>query len=334
MIPHFKTKYGGERCDHMQTGMDSKQSVQTIYQLRTSCTACTGYERNECPTCPTESAVQRVVLDIQRRRVELARNCRGSLRGPLSFWNHGRAGDLDGVTTDPEVRSEKAEFLMAHAIAKEIVLRLGYHGLLEILQFRFPHLGLYTMSSDWFDDHRYRCEVQGTNGDLHVSWFHINQVETAYRDHMVSLSRAGEILEMARILQPYEFLRLFMQTTDHFEGGFEMEEVAVTKIATPAEARMTLEREYFKGSTPTEPIPLLDRVEELLKEMWTAGYRMAEMAGEEPWKNSACLGYAILGAKALGYTDDQIKALTRSMHSQFDRTSVPEATGIYNQSPF
>ena len=274
-----------------------------------------------------------MVLDIQRRRVESARNCTGSLRGPLSFWNHGRAADLDGMIVATEVGSEKVKFIMSHDIAREIVLRLGYHGLLEILQFRFPHLGLYTMSSDWFDDHRYRCEVQGTNGDLHVSWFHINQVETAYRDHMVSLSWAGEISEMARMLQPYEFLRLFMQATDHFEGGFGMEEVKVTKIATPAEARMALEREFFKGGATPEQVPLLDRVEELLKEMWTAGYHMAEMA-EEPWKNSACLGYAILGAKALSYTDDQIKALTRSMYWQFDRTSVHEATGIYDQSPF
>ena len=318
----------------MQTEMDSKQSVQTIYQLRASCTACAGYERNECPTCPTESAVQRVVLDIQRRRVESARNYRGSIHHSLSLRHYGRAGDLDGVNVATEVRSEKVEFLMSHDIAREIVLRLGHHGLLEILQFRFPHLGLYTMSSDWFDDHRYRCDVQGTHGDLHVSWFHMNQVETAYRDHMVSLSWAGEISEMARILQPYEFLRLFMQATDHFEGGFGMEEVEVTKIATPAEVRMTLEREFFNGGATPEQVPLLDRVEEHLKEMWTAGYRMAEMAGEEPWSNSACLGYAILGAKNLSYTDDQIKALTRSMHSQFDRTSVNEATGIYNRSPF
>ncbi len=318
----------------MQTGMDSKQSVRTIYQLRASCTACAGYERHECPTCPTESAVQRVVLDIQRRRVESARNCMGSLRGPLSCWNHGRAGDLDGVTTDPDVGSEKVEFLMSRDIAREIVLRLGYHGLLEILQFRFPHLGLYTMSTDWFDDRSDHCKAQGTHGDLDVSWFHMNQVETAYRDHMVRLSWAGEISEMARILQPYEFLRLFMRPTDHFEGEVEMEEVAVTKMATPAEARMALEREFFNGGATPEQVPLLDRVEELLQAMWTAGYRMAEMVGEEPWRNSACVGYAIRGAQALSYTDDQIKALIRSMHSQFDRTSVSEATAIYNRSPF
>ena len=113
-----------------------------------------------------------------------------------------------------------------------------------------------------------------------------------------------------------------------------MEEVKVTKIATPAEARMALEREFFKGGATPEQVPLLDRVEELLKEMWTAGYRMAEMAGEEPWRNSACFGYAILGAKNLSYTDDQIKALTRSMQSQFGRTTVSEATETYNRSPF
>lgn len=54
----------------------------------------------------------------------------------------------------------------------------------------------------------------------------------------------------------------------------------------------------------------------------------------ENWSNNACLGYAILAAKQLGYTDDQIQKLVRAIHNQFDWKSVDEAKEIYNKSTY
>lgn len=55
---------------------------------------------------------------------------------------------------------------------------------------------------------------------------------------------------------------------------------------------------------------------------------------ESDWSNNACLGYTILGAKKLGYTDDQIKELVRAIHGEFDFKSVDEAKKTYEQSPY
>jgi hypothetical protein len=54
----------------------------------------------------------------------------------------------------------------------------------------------------------------------------------------------------------------------------------------------------------------------------------------EEWSNNACFGYVILGAKALGYTDEQIKQLVRSIRFEFDMHTVEEAKEVYNKSPY
>lgn len=56
------------------------------------------------------------------------------------------------------------------------------------------------------------------------------------------------------------------------------------------------------------------------------------LGNESEWDNYACLGYAIKGAEKLGYSHDEIKKLVRSIYSQFDTTSVPEANKIYRES--
>lgn len=33
----------------------------------------------------------------------------------------------------------------------------------------------------------------------------------------------------------------------------------------------------------------------------------------EEWSNNACLGYAIMGAKKLGYSEEEIKKLVRAI---------------------
>ncbi|WP_079913062.1 hypothetical protein [Paenibacillus sp. 32352] len=55
---------------------------------------------------------------------------------------------------------------------------------------------------------------------------------------------------------------------------------------------------------------------------------------ESRWSNSACLGYAILGAQRLQFSQKQIKDLVRAINGEFDLTSIEEATVVYELSPY
>lgn len=59
-----------------------------------------------------------------------------------------------------------------------------------------------------------------------------------------------------------------------------------------------------------------------------------EQSPESRWSNNASLGYAILGAKKLGYSEEQIGKLIRAIYSEFDWKSVEEAKEVYNRSPY
>lgn len=59
-----------------------------------------------------------------------------------------------------------------------------------------------------------------------------------------------------------------------------------------------------------------------------------EQSPESRWSNNACLGYAILGAQKLGYSEGQVKDLIRAVYGQFDLKSVEEARTVYEQSPY
>lgn len=59
-----------------------------------------------------------------------------------------------------------------------------------------------------------------------------------------------------------------------------------------------------------------------------------EQSPEGRWSNNACLGYAILGAKKLGYDEEQIGKLIKAIYSEFDWKSVDQAKEIYNRSPY
>ncbi|MCZ8510860.1 DUF2239 family protein [Paenibacillus filicis] len=58
------------------------------------------------------------------------------------------------------------------------------------------------------------------------------------------------------------------------------------------------------------------------------------MSSEGSWSNNACLGYTILGAKRLGYSEEQTKELVRAIYGFFDCKTVEEARTVYEQSPY
>lgn len=55
---------------------------------------------------------------------------------------------------------------------------------------------------------------------------------------------------------------------------------------------------------------------------------------ENEWNNYACLGYAIAGAKKLGYGDEKIHELVRAIYGEFDWKTVPAAEKIYKESDY
>ncbi|OMG46994.1 hypothetical protein BK140_24080 [Paenibacillus macerans] len=61
---------------------------------------------------------------------------------------------------------------------------------------------------------------------------------------------------------------------------------------------------------------------------------MGQMIGGEQWSNNACLGYVILGARRLGYTEKQITDVVRATHWQLDLNTIDEARTTYETSPY
>jgi len=62
----------------------------------------------------------------------------------------------------------------------------------------------------------------------------------------------------------------------------------------------------------------------IVRDMWSQG----------DWSNNACLGYAILGAKELGYSDEEIKKLVRAINRAFNHKTIEEARQEYENSPY
>lgn len=64
----------------------------------------------------------------------------------------------------------------------------------------------------------------------------------------------------------------------------------------------------------------------LRKVIWNA------LGNESEWSNQACLGYAIAGAKKLGYDEEKTHELIGAIYGEFDVKSVLEAEEIYRNS--
>lgn len=98
--------------------------------------------------------------------------------------------------------------------------------------------------------------------------------------------------------------------------------------------RIELEEELFPSGMTTEQIKIMDHVEQSFKKAFKSGFTTGKMIGGEEWSNNACLGYLILGAKRLRYTDDQITRIVRATNGQFDFTTIDEARQAYESSPY
>ena len=98
---------------------------------------------------------------------------------------------------------------MSYKVAKAIYDLSGPDAILNVLQLRFPNLGLYSLSLGWLENPKYICKGKGSKGDLIVSWFDMNQIEQMYVSRIESLSLAGGVSKIAHILQPFEFLGWF-----------------------------------------------------------------------------------------------------------------------------
>lgn len=105
------------------------------------------------------------------------------------------------------------------------------------------------------------------------------------------------------------------------------------KYGIGAVLRRELEKVLPKDLT-AEQIKILDQAENLFKQTYKAGFNEARLFGGEEWSNNACLGYAILGAEKLKYSEEQTRKLVRSMYGVFDLTSVEEAREVYNKSSY
>jgi len=54
----------------------------------------------------------------------------------------------------------------------------------------------------------------------------------------------------------------------------------------------------------------------------------------EPWKNTACLGYAISALESLGYAPEKINEVIIELKELFDWVSVDDAEDTYNNSNY
>lgn len=99
--------------------------------------------------------------------------------------------------------------------------------------------------------------------------------------------------------------------------------------------KQEIEQELFsEGFTPEKVTTLWEKIESAIYESYQAGYNFAESITGQPWSNNTCLGYVILGAKRVGYTEEEIQRIVRATNGQFDGVTLDEAKRVYNSSSY
>jgi hypothetical protein len=100
------------------------------------------------------------------------------------------------------------------------------------------------------------------------------------------------------------------------------------------EALRSFEEKYFPNGLLPEQIELVDDVRQIAEDAFSAGCSASEIVTSERWSNSACLGYAILAARALKMSEKDIARLVRTMNGLYDFHSIEEAKAVYERSPY
>lgn len=57
-------------------------------------------------------------------------------------------------------------------------------------------------------------------------------------------------------------------------------------------------------------------------------YQVRNQEGND-WSNDACLGYAIMGTRRLGYSEEQVFQIVQAIYGMIDESTVEEAKTIY-----
>lgn len=120
---------------------------------------------------------------------------------------------------------------------------------------------------------------------------------------------------------------LYALVINHLAFGVELKSNPVGRpsVGVTKKVSLTLSEENWKWLDEKADG---NRSKFLREIVWNA------LGNESEWSNYAALGYAIVGAKKLGYDDEKIRELVREMYWQFDMKSVPEAENIYRESDY
>lgn len=189
--------------------------------------------------------------------------------------------------------------------------------------------------------------LRGSNGQIMTStaWDETNGQEIEYETY----EQAQEALEEFEKSLPKNMLRIVATECDRCGGSDDMAIIHVND--EPKAYCQNCRVEMFTKKKPvgrpsvgvTKKVSLtlseenwewLDEKAEgnrskfLREVVWNA------LGNESEWSNYACLGYAIAGAKKLGYDDKKISELVREMLWQFDMKTVEEAKEIYTDSEY
>lgn len=98
--------------------------------------------------------------------------------------------------------------------------------------------------------------------------------------------------------------------------------------------RIELERTFFPQGMSQNIIQLFDKMGQLQREAYQAGYRAAELYCSQSWSNQSALGYVIMAAERIGISTQEIQRLVRAMDNRFDMKTLVEAAEHYRQSPY
>jgi hypothetical protein len=189
--------------------------------------------------------------------------------------------------------------------------------------------------------------IRGRDGQSVVStaWDETNGKEIQYETY----EKAEQVLDELKSSMPKGFFKIEATKCERCDGH---DDLAIIHVNDEAKAycrncRMEMfakkrsvgrpsvgETKKISLTLPEEEWKWLDEQSEGNRSKYLRRLVWEAQSSEYEWSNNACLGYAILGAKNLGYSDEQIKELVRAIYREFDMKTLDEAKNIYDQSEY